>query len=182
MTVDIVFSTQRLILKRFSPTDAQPFYELNLDPEVLRYTGDVPFRSVAEAEAFIRSYDNYKRDGFGRWPVFLKDTRDYIGFCGLNYSLSKQEVDVGFRFLRKHWGKGYATEAALGSLVHGFLVDGLPRIVARARVDNAASQRVIQKLGMRFEKEFLEDNQVWSQYQITRPELESGAGMKVTIV
>lgn len=171
MTVDIVFSTQRLILKRFSPKDAQGFYELNLDPEVLRYTGDVPFSSVAEAEAFIRSYDHYERDGFGRWSVFLKDTGEYIGFCGLNYSMKKREVDVGFRFLRKHWGKGYATEAARGSLLHGFQVYGLERIVARARVDNPASQRVIQKLGMHFEKEFVEDNQVWSQYEITRAEV-----------
>jgi len=167
----IVFSTQRLILKKFSAADAQGFYELNLDPEAIRYTGDVPFLSIAEAEDFILSYDHYERHGYGRWSVFLKDDNKYIGFCGLNYSQKKMEVDVGFRFMRVHWGKGYATEAARASLQYGFNEYSLDRIVGRAMKENAASLRVLEKLGMRFRKEFDEEGAGWCQYEIAHEEM-----------
>ena len=160
------FETDRLGLARFSLADAPGFYALNLDPEVLRYTGDVPFGSMAEAEEFIRNYKNYGRHGFGRWSVYLKSTGEYIGFCGLNYRPALDEVDIGFRFLRRVWGNGYATEAARFCLQQGFQKFGLKRIVARAMRENLASHRVIQKLGMRFEKEFIEDGAVWYQYEI----------------
>jgi RimJ/RimL family protein N-acetyltransferase len=101
----------------------------------------------------------------------LKGSSKYIGFCGLNYSVKKKEVDVGFRFMKAHWGKGYATEAALASLQHGFHAYGIDRIVGRARKDNAASLRVLEKLGMHFQKEFDEEGYVWYQYQITNQEM-----------
>lgn len=165
-----VFETERLVLKKFSTADAQGFYELNIDPEVLRLTGDVPFASVAEAETFINNYNHYDRYGFGRWSVFLKDTGDYLGFCGLNYRPAVDEVDVGFRLRRSHWGKGYATEAASGSLAYGFKTYNLQKIVARAMKDNLASQRVLQKLGMRFQKTFEAEGTLWVQYEITQEE------------
>jgi RimJ/RimL family protein N-acetyltransferase len=168
----IVLETDRLVLKRFSPGDARSFYELNLDPEVIRYTGDVPFASVAEAEAFIRNYDHYERYGFGRWSVFIRNSGDYIGFCGLNYRLALDEVDVGFRLLRRYWGNGYATEAARGSLLYGFKGYALDKIVARAMQENMASIRVLQKLGMRFEKAFEAEGDIWRQYACTPNDLK----------
>ncbi len=163
-----IIKTARLTLREFSIEDAQGLYELNLDTEVLRYTGDIPFASVSAAEDFIRNYKNYDRDGFGRWSVFLKEAGEYIGFCGLNYRPALDEVDLGFRLLRVHWGKGYATEAGSASLSHGFRGLGLRRIVARAMRENITSHRVIQKLGMRFEKEFIEDGKIWYQYEISQ--------------
>lgn len=168
----VVFETTRLILKRFSLVDAQGFYELNLDPEVLRYTGDVPFASVAEAEAFIHNYDHYECYGFGRWSVFLKDSSEYIGFCGLNYRPALGEVDLGFRLRRSQWGNGYATEAARGSLLYGFKEYALERIVARAMQENLASHRVLYKLGMHFEKTFEAEGDVWHQYACTPADLK----------
>lgn len=168
----IVFVTERLVLKKFSLADAQGFYELNLDPDVIRYTGDVPFRSVADAEAFIIGYDHYERYSYGRWSVFIEDTGDYIGFCGLNYRPDQDEVDVGFRFLKRYWGKGYATEAARGSLLYGFNELVLDKIVARAMQENLASHRVLQKLGMRFEKTFEAEGAVWYQYVCSPADLK----------
>jgi RimJ/RimL family protein N-acetyltransferase len=170
--MSIVLETERLVLKRFSPADTQGFYELNLDPEVIRYTGDVSFASVVEAEAFIRNYDHYERYGFGRWSVFIRDSGNYIGFCGLNYRLALDEVDVGFRFLKRYWGKGYATEAARGSLLYGFNEYALNKIVGRAIQENLASHRVLQKLGMRFEKTFEAEGAVWVQYACTPADLK----------
>jgi RimJ/RimL family protein N-acetyltransferase len=167
-----VFETERLVLKKFNVADAQGFYELNLDPEVIRYTGDMSFASVAEAETFIRNYDHYDRYGFGRWSVSVKDTGNFIGFCGLNYRAAMGEVDLGFRLCRNQWGKGYATEAAHSSLWHGFYTYGLEKIVARAMKDNLASQRVICKLGMSYEKTFAAEGVDWVQYQITQEEYQ----------
>jgi RimJ/RimL family protein N-acetyltransferase len=73
--------------------------------------------------------NHYDRYGFGRWSVFIKDIGDYIGFCGLNYRPAVEEVDLGFRLRRIHWGKGYATEAARGSLIRGFKTYNLAKIV-----------------------------------------------------
>jgi RimJ/RimL family protein N-acetyltransferase len=168
--MSVVLVTERLVLKEFSLTDAHGFYELNLDPKVIRFTGDVPFSSMAEAEIFIRNYDHYDRHGFGRWSVFLKDTNEYLGFCGLNYRLAVDEVDLGFRLRRSHWGKGYATEAAQGSLLHGFKSYGLEKIVAWAMKDNLASHRVLHKLGMRFQKTVEAEGSLWIQYVVTQEE------------
>jgi len=167
-----VFETQRLKLKKFAVEDAGGFYALNADPEVIRYTGDRPFHSIAEAEEFIRAYRNYDRDGFGRWSVFLRQTGAYLGFCGLNYRPQLDEVDVGFRLMRRFWSRGYATEAARGSLRHGFDVHGLDRIVGRARSDNPASHRVLAKLDMRFQKTFVDPDSAteWVQYEIRNDE------------
>ena len=85
------------------------------------------------------------------------------------------EVDVGFRFMRVHWGKGYATEAARASLQYGFNEYSLDRIVGRAMKENAASLRVLEKLGMRFQKEFEDEGAIWCQYQITPQEMSDGS-------
>jgi ribosomal-protein-alanine N-acetyltransferase len=166
-----VFETSRLALTRFAPQDAPGFCELNADPEVLRYAGgDEPFASVAEAEAFIRAYSHYKRHGYGRWSVYLQETGEYLGFCGLNYNDRLREVDVGFRLMRRYWGRGYATEAARASLRHGFEAYGLGKIVGRALPDNLASPRVLEKIGMRYAKMVENDGLLWRQYEITREE------------
>ena len=169
-----VLETPRLALARFSHADAPGFYELNADPEVLRHTGDEPFTSAAEAEAFIRAYAHYDRHGYGRWSVYLKETGDYVGFCGLNYSARLAEVDIGFRFMRRCWGRGFATEAARASLHHGFTVYGLPQIVGRALPGNAASLRVLEKLGMQYVKDVENDGLLWRQYEILRSDMLPG--------
>lgn len=164
----IAAKTPRLVLKQFSIRDAAGFYELNSDPEVLRFTGDVPFASIAEARNFIRGYRHYELHGYGRWSVVRIDTKEYLGFCGLNFSTAKQEVDLGFRLHRRFWGQGYATEAGFVALRIGFSTYGLEKIVGRAMKTNTASLRVLEKLGMTFEKEFEEDGAHWIQMKIQR--------------
>lgn len=166
----IVARTPRLILKRFSIRDAADFFELNSDPEVIRFTGDAPFASVAEARKFLRGYSHYDLHGFGRWSLYLTETKEYIGFCGLNFSERKGEVDLGFRLLRRFWTKGYATEAGFASLRIGFSNYKLEKIVGRAMKANTASLHVLEKLGMTFEKEFEEDGASWVQMKIVRDE------------
>lgn len=169
----IVAKTPRTILKRFSIRDAAGFFLLNSDPEVLRFTGDTAFASIAEAREFIRGYRHYDLYGYGRWSVYRTDTKEFMGFCGLNFSKNKNETDLGFRFHRKFWGQGYATESGFAALRVGFSTYGLEKIVGRARADNTASVHVLEKLGMTFEKEFEEEGRRWIQMHIRAEDLGS---------
>lgn len=150
-TDSIIIETSRLVLREFELVDAQPMYDLNSDPEVIRYTGDPPFYNVEAAKQFISQYDHYERHGFGRWAVVLKDTGAFIGWCGLKLN-EENLVDLGFRFFKKEWNKGYATESAKASLNYGFEKLNLDTIVGRVLPENVASVKVLEKIGMRFWK------------------------------
>lgn len=142
-----IIETKRLILREFSTEDAQFMYNLNLDPEVVKYTGDPPFSSIYESRNFLENYSDYRKNGFGRWVVCLKGTDEPIGWCGLKLN-EENVVDLGFRFFKKHWGKGYATESAKACLDYGFQTLNLSEIIGRAATENGASVRVLEKLGM----------------------------------
>ena len=146
-------------LRKLSVIDAPFFFELNNDPDVLKYTGNDPFVDEQAAIDFLNSYpqNNYEKYGYGRWSVMLKETDDWLGWCGLRFSPDENETDIGYRFFKKHWGKGYATESARACLEYGFEKLHLKRIVGRAMKDNIASLVVLQKIGMQYEKDFLMD-------------------------
>jgi RimJ/RimL family protein N-acetyltransferase len=151
MAPDFAIRTARQLLRRMTPDDAQGMFELNGDPEVLRYTFDDPFASVGAARAFLQDYRHvYDREGFARFAAIDAGTGAFLGWCGLRRQ-PDGEIDLGYRYKREAWGRGYATEASLASLRFGFDDAKLARIIARAHVDNAASIRIMQKIGMRFE-------------------------------
>jgi RimJ/RimL family protein N-acetyltransferase len=133
-----------------TPEDAELAYLLNSDPEVIQYTGDDPFESVEEAKTFLENYASYRTYGFGRWGVILKETNEYLGWCGLKYTPELDEFDIGYRLMKKFWGKGYATEAAEACIKLGFEQFNMQTIVGRAMPANAASVRVLQKIGLTY--------------------------------
>lgn len=146
-----ILETERLFLRELTPEDADFAYHLNLDPEVIRYTGDVAFADLEEARNFLKNYDHYRVYGFGRWGVLEKESGNLLGWCGLKYTPDLDEYDLGFRFFKKYWNKGYATEAAKACLELGFQQFQMERIVGRAMVKNNASIRVLQKIGMQYQ-------------------------------
>ena len=164
----IILETQRLILREFLVTDAENMFQLNSDPEVIRYTGDVPFASVEEAKRFIQQYDKYREFGYGRWTIVLKDSAQYVGWSGLSFDDNTTETDLGFRLLKKNWNKGFATEAAKDCLHYGFQQLGLEKIIGRAMEDNKASIHILKKVGMTFEKKFEAHGGACLQYFITK--------------
>lgn len=164
--MNIVATTERLELRKFSLQDAPGFFEMNNDLEVIRYTGDRAFHDLAETEAFILNYDQYDKYGYGRWALYEKVTRAYVGFCGLKYSDEKKETDIGFRLIRKYWNLGLGTEAARAALKIGFLDCKLEKIVGRAMQGNLASIRVLEKMGMQKKYDFTEENENWVQYEL----------------
>ncbi|MBC7864625.1 MAG: GNAT family N-acetyltransferase [Bacteroidia bacterium] len=150
-----ILSTERLSLREFEVSDAEVFFNLNNDLEVIKYTGDFPFKDLAEAKRFLETYE-YKKFGYGRWAVILKESNELIGWCGLRRDELMAHTDLGFRFFRKHWGKGYATEAGKACIEYGFDKYKLDRIVGKAMLLNTQSIKVLEKCGMRFveEREF----------------------------
>ena len=141
--------TERLTFRELDAArDAAWAYRLNADPQVIRYTGDVAFADEAAARRFLAAYDDYRRHGMGRWLVVRRADGEPLGWCGLKRRDSG-EVDLGYRFLREHWGRGYATEAARACLNLAFGSLGLTRVVAEIAEGNAASIRVAERLGMR---------------------------------
>jgi RimJ/RimL family protein N-acetyltransferase len=155
-------------MRQFLEEDAKGMYELNSDHEVIRYTGDGPFASVDAARDFIRQYDTYNKFGIGRLTMLLKDTGEYLGWCGLKYDPASNETDLGFRLLKKFWNKGYATEAAFRSIEYGFKDLKFEKIIGRAMQENVASISVLKKTGMVFEKEFEAHGGICVQYCICK--------------
>ena len=146
-----IFKTERLLLREFNLSDIQKMFDLNSDPEVLLYTCDLAFVNLGEAKRFLQEYNEYEKTGFGRWAVIHKLTGEFIGWCGLKFN-EEELIDVGFRFFKSEWGKGYATEAARGCLNYGFQDLGINEIVGRVAKGNFASIKVLKKLGMKYWK------------------------------
>ncbi len=149
-----VLQTERLTLCRLSAGDAEFILELLNDPAFLRYIGDKEVRTLGDARKYIAEgpVASYRQHGFGLYATRLKDTGAAIGICGLIRRDSLDDVDVGFAFLPQFRRKGYAFESAAAVLRHGRTALGLERIVAITSPDNTGSIRVLEKLGMRFEK------------------------------
>ncbi len=164
-----ILETDRLYLREMTPDDAETAYLLNLDPEVIKYTSDASFKSIEEAKVFLENYDHYKTYGFGRWAVIDKTTDEFLGWCGLKYAAELDEFDIGFRFLKRHWNKGYATEAAKACLELGFTKFNMNKIVGRAMKENVSSIKVLEKIGLSYVKTDKFAEIAWEIYSIENP-------------
>ena len=148
-----IIETERLLLREIIPDDKEEMFRLHSHPDVQRYTGEPLVESVEEMEKAIRARtNNYKKYGYGRWATFLKDGMQFVGWAGLAYLPEFDEIDIGYRFLPEYWGLGIATEASEAILEYGFNTLGLERIIAIAMKENKASIRVMEKVGMKFDK------------------------------
>ena len=147
-----MLETQRLNLRQLTPNDAENFYLLNADTEVIRYTGDGAFTDIEAAKQFLEGYDHYEKYGFGRWAVIRKEDNEFLGWCGLKYTPQTDDYDIGFRFFKKYWNQGYATEAAKACLDYGLNNLRIKTIIGRAMKANTASVKVLEKIGMTYWK------------------------------
>jgi [ribosomal protein S5]-alanine N-acetyltransferase len=153
-----ILTTPRLYLRQFTLDDAPLMLALNSDVEVLKYVHELPLQNLEEAakviqERILPQYPN----NLGRWAVHLNDTNEFIGWCGLKYRPELDEIDLGYRYIKKYWGNGYAYEAAKHVLDYGFTHLHLKAIVGRAHIQNAGSLKVLQKIGMQYVKDEMVD-------------------------
>ncbi len=149
-----VIVTARLELRELAAHDAPFILELLNEDGFLRFIGDKGVRTLADAREYILKgpEDSYRRHGFGLYLTSLRADGTPIGICGLVRRETLADVDVGFAFLERHWGKGYAVEAA--AAVYDYARDalGLHRVVAITAPDNHGSMAVLKKIGLTFER------------------------------
>jgi RimJ/RimL family protein N-acetyltransferase len=149
----IVLQTERLRLRHMEPGDAAFMLGLLNDPAWHRFIGDRGIRTLDGAHDYIIKgpMEMVARLGFGFYIVELKENGCPLGVCGLAKRDFLDDVDIGYAFLPQYGGRGYAFEAAKGVLAHAREL-GLTRLVATVRPDNSASIRLLEKLGLRFER------------------------------
>jgi RimJ/RimL family protein N-acetyltransferase len=146
-----VLHTERLRLRRMHTGDAAFMLELLNQPSFIRNIGDRGARDLDGARRYItdRVRAAYQRHGFGMYVVEQKTTGEPLGMAGLVRRDSLPDVDIGYALLERHWGRGFAIEAAAAVLRHAREDIGLTRLLAITAPDNEASQALLRKLGMR---------------------------------
>ena len=155
----LIFQTPRLILRQITIDDAPLILELNSNPEIVKYVHEPTLKTIEQAEEIITNIilPQYKNN-LGRWAIITKDNNDFIGWCGLKYRPEIDEIDLGYRLMQKAWGKGFATEAAAKTLEYGFRTLNIKLITGRAHIENLASIKVLEKIGMDFIGEGIVDD------------------------
>jgi RimJ/RimL family protein N-acetyltransferase len=171
----IFVETERLFLREIVPTDDEAMFELDSNQEVHQYLGKQPLQSIEECRqiiAFIR--EQYQTHGIGRWAVVKKDTQAFIGWSGLK--LITQPInhhlhyyDLGYRFIRKYWGNGYAVESARAVVAYGFETLQLKEIYGMAETANLASQKVLMKAGLQYMESFTWQGEQIAWYKASYP-------------
>jgi RimJ/RimL family protein N-acetyltransferase len=147
----IEFETDRLRLRQWLATDREPFAALNADPRVMEFFPATLDRATSDAMADYCEALIAKR-GWGFWAAEVKGSGQFIGFVGLHTPSElpfSPCVEIAWRLAFKHWGKGFASEAASGALQVGFGLLNLPEIVSFTAVRNLRSRAVMERLGMR---------------------------------
>ncbi len=170
----IQLETERLILRPYQLSDAEGLFAMNADEEVMKYTGDVPFKDIDAARDFITDYVT-NPDGqqvkykMGRLACVDKSTNEFVGFCGIKTHEATQITDIGYRLLRSEWNKGYATEASKAVLEFAFGSHQKEQVIAHVHEYNIGSQRVAEKLGFKLDHRFLWDGELPGRYyKLTR--------------
>ena len=159
---DVFLQTERLVLRRFRRADVNLLVDLDSDPDVMRFiTGGIATpREEIEAEvlpAFLGYYDRY--DGYGFWAAVEREPRVFVGWFHLRPAPEApvDEPELGYRLNRAAWGRGLATEGSRALIDVAFTRLGARRVVAETMAVNAASRRVMEKVGMRLVRSFHQD-------------------------
>lgn len=172
----IYAETDRIILREIVLEDAEAMFEMDSDPEVQRYLHKTPIKTIQEAIdsiKFIRQqYIDY---GIGRWAIVDKETNQFVGWGGLKFRTDQVNGhtnfhDVGYRLLKRFWGRGFATESAKATVKYAFEELHLNAVYALADIENKASINALLKSGLRIAAR-IEHDGVWCEwFEITAEE------------
>lgn len=135
-------------MRKWTLRDEDALFEILRDAEVARYIADGKPFSREKVREFLVWAKNYEREnGFCRWKIVEKSSGEIAGSCGFARPHETTEIELGYLFARKHWGKGYATEIAGAVTAYGFKKLGFREIIAITDAENTASQKVLEKIG-----------------------------------
>ncbi|MCY7040274.1 GNAT family N-acetyltransferase [Streptococcus sanguinis] len=153
-----MLETDRLILRDLQESDLPALIAMNQDPEVMQYFPK-PYSQAESLRLYQGIQDEVKAYGYSLWAVEEKTSQEFIGLVGLHHSdlrifAGKEAVEIGWRLRKEFWNRGYATEAAQACLDFAFQQAGLLEVYSFTSLLNLPSQKVMQKLGMEFVKEF----------------------------
>ncbi|MGJ5675655.1 MAG: GNAT family N-acetyltransferase [Nostochopsis sp.] len=164
--------TTRLYLRPYILDDVDETAVILSNPEVMKYSprGTIPKDQVKDVTQQILDFfiQHWKQHGFGVWAVVDKATNKLIGHCGLNFLPNTPEVEVLYRLDQAYWYQGIATEATKASLRYGFEEVKLDKIVAITAPEHTASRRVMEKAGLKYEKDAYFYNLDVVYYALTR--------------
>ena len=149
MTIRTTLETKRLRLRLFTMDDLQIMFRLSTDPDVIKYA-DTAVKDMEEARQRLEQgpLSDYKKYGYGRFAVELKETGQVIGFCGIKYLPEIDLPEVGYRYLKEYWGRGIGTEAAKVCVDFAREDLKIKKLIALIIPENIASIKVAEKLGM----------------------------------
>ena len=164
MNLPIYLETERMSLRELRLSDEDLILELDSDPEVMRYLtdGEASTREHVRG-ALMRTQDLYQKHGgrFGFWGAIEKETGNFMGW--FHFRPSKKDpdnvkrIELGYRLKKAYWGKGFATEGSRALVLKGFTDLGVDEIFATTMAKNLASQKVMEKVGLSFSKNYVED-------------------------
>ena len=162
----MLLQTNRLIIEHFNDSDISDWAKIESDPEVRRFV-DGKVLSFEEAKKYVEmNIRQYKKTGYGRYAVRLKEKGNLIGMCGFlkeNYG-----IDFGYRYSKIIWGRGFGFEAAKLVLNYGFSELALEKVVGLTAEENYRSIRILEKLGFKFQERLLFNNTKAFKYFLTR--------------
>jgi RimJ/RimL family protein N-acetyltransferase len=141
--------TNRLFLRELSENDYKDLCEILQDRDVM-YAYEHSFSKEEVENLYNKQIESYNENSFGLWAVIHKETRDFLGQCGLTIQKinEKEYLEIGYLLKKKHWHKGYATEAALGCANYAFETLKAEKVYSIIRDNNIASQNVAKRIGM----------------------------------
>lgn len=149
------FETNRLLVRSWQETDVDRYAEIIGNPLVMKYIGNGNTQDRDYAKKFVSTLMSLEKErGWILWAVENKHNRDLMGFCG--FSTWHNNVEIGWRLDNLYWGEGYGTEAAIAVLNFGRKFSFL-KIVSIAQKPNLASIRIMQKIGLEFEREAIDE-------------------------
>lgn len=153
--------TERLILRELRIADLDSMFELDSDPEVHKYLGNKPVKTKEESKKILESVLNqYQERGIGRWAVIEKSSGEFTGWSGLRlnteYNMNgfTNYYDIGYRLIKRYWGKGYATETGKAAVDYAFNILKLPKLYATTEIGNQASHNALLKIGLTYVEDF----------------------------
>ncbi len=154
-----LFETPRLRCRRWRITDLEALFAVYADEEGARWVGDGTPITWDECQRWLHvTARNYRERGYGMFVLEDPGSGAVVGFCGLVHPGGQADAEIKYAFLRSHWGRGLASEMAPALLAHGHQRHGLSWVIATVAPENLASQRVLEKAGMIYARDILDDD------------------------
>jgi [ribosomal protein S5]-alanine N-acetyltransferase len=175
--MSLILETNRLLLRKIEPTDAPALFELDSNPNVMRYLGGKTIQSINQIHTMIEYiHQQYSQNGIGRYAVILKETNELVGWSGIKYVTEPENnfvnfYDLGYRFIERYWGKGYGYEAAKPWIDFAFNKMNIEKLNADAHINNAGSNRILQNLGFQLINQYEWEGYPFNWYELKNPNL-----------